>query len=354
MRKVEFDDVLHIYEQEVRKNTKNKYKVYKFEKYKMMNLRNICTDLVDINYFGGTYHVFFIRHPKERVIMSLNMKDKIINHYVTRYYLMPHLESKLDDRNTATRKGLGRDYALGLLKKYIEKMKRYDTFYILKLDIAKYFYSIDHKVLMSMLKEDLPDDFKYTFICNIINSTNRPYINKEIAKINVKQQLNLPYYQNGKGLPIGNMTSQFLSIYYLNRLDHKIVHEYRIKYFVRYMDDFILIHHNKKYLKEVKSKIEEELEKVYKLHINEKKTKITNQKEGVVFLGFRFRVMAKKTIVTVCNDTLKRIRKRIKEVKYLYLKEKISFEKAFSSINSYYYGFKKLRVKRLVDQYFFN
>ena len=88
---------------------------------------------------------------------------------------------------------------------------------------------------------------------------------------NKKEIDDLPYYYPGKGLPIGNMTSQFLSIYYLNRLDHKIVHDYKIPCYVKYMDDFILIHQDKEYLKEICKKIENELNDVYKLDINKKR-----------------------------------------------------------------------------------
>lgn len=149
------------------------------------------------------------------------------------------------------------------------------------------------------------------------------------------------------------MTSQFLSIYYLNRLDHKIIHDYKIKYFVRYMDDFILIHQDKEYLKEIKEKIEQELKDIYKLQLNKNKTNITTSKEGFIFLGYRFRVINNKTIINISNSTLKRVKKRIKEVRYLYTNNKLSFCSTFSSINNYYYIFKTLSVKRLVDKYFF-
>lgn len=361
MIEIKLEDILKIYENEVSKNTKNKHKIYNFERYKMMNIKRICYELNNINYHGGFYNIFLIRYPKYRIIMSLNMKDKIINHYVTRYFLMPKLEKFLDDRNVATRKGKGRDYGIGLIKKYLEKMKKYNKFYILKLDISKYFYSIDHEVLKKMLKEDMGDTFEYKYICNIIDSTNKEYINKNIEKIkireNKKEIYDLPYYYPGKGLPIGNMTSQFLSIYYLNRLDHKIVHDYKIPCYVKYMDDFILIHQDKEYLKEVCKKIENELNDVYKLDINKKKTNLTSNSEGFSFCGYRFRVVNNKTIITVCNSTKKRVKKRIKEVNYLYKKGKISFKTAFSSINTYYYGFKfgsTLKMRRLVDKYFFS
>ena len=80
--------------------------------------------------------------------MSTSVYDKIINHYVARYILIPKLEKYLNERNCATRKNMGTSYAIELLKKDIEYYKRYDKFYFLKLDISKYFYKIDHEVLI--------------------------------------------------------------------------------------------------------------------------------------------------------------------------------------------------------------
>lgn len=169
---------------------------------------------------------------------------------------MPKLTKYLDDRNVATRKGMGTQAGIKYVKKYLERNKKHSVFYILKIDICKYFYSIDHKILKKMLKKDL-DEKEYQYAESIIDSTNVPYINESIKKIkeheymitNRKKEISkIPFYQYGKGLPIGNMSSQFLSIFYLNALDHKIVHEFKVKDYVRYMDDFLLIHPDKKHL----------------------------------------------------------------------------------------------------------
>ena len=152
----------------------------------MMNIEKVYNELNNINYDGGYYNIFLIKDPKYRIIMSLNIKDKLINHYVTTYFLYPNLEKRLIDRNVATRKNKGRDYAIKLIKKDIEVLKKKKEFYILKLDIAKYFYSIDHNKLKDMLKEDLRDEYMYKYISNIINSTNNDYINKHIKSIKDK------------------------------------------------------------------------------------------------------------------------------------------------------------------------
>ena len=184
--KVNVNDVLSIYEKEVSINTKNKIKVYNFEKNKIENIYDIKNIIENNNYYISKYNIFTIDKPKYRIIMSLDMKDKIINHYVSRYILLPKLDKYLDIRNTATRKNMGYDYAIKLLKKYIEINKKYNKFYILKIDISKYFYSIEHNVLKELLRDKL-NEYEYKIVSNIIDSTNYKYINDTI--INIKNNL---------------------------------------------------------------------------------------------------------------------------------------------------------------------
>ena len=109
------------------------------------NLYKLATDLVEIN-------IFLAFEPKIRFIMEQGIYDKIINHYITRYILMPKLEKYLGNRNCATRKVMVTSYAIKLLKKDIEIFKKYNKFYFLKIDISKYFYSLDHEVIISIVK----------------------------------------------------------------------------------------------------------------------------------------------------------------------------------------------------------
>ena len=155
-----------------------------------------------------------------------------------------------------------------------------------------------------------------------------------------EQDNRLPNYQYGKGLPIGNLTSQFLSIFYLNKLDHYIIHNLHLKYYVRYMDDFLIFHYDKKYLKECLIKIKHQLNNIYHLNINENKTKIINTKEGFVFLGYYFKIRNKKTIIKLRKETMNKVKKRIKDNNDLYDKKQITFFKYFSSINNYRFTFK--------------
>ena len=360
---VVFSDIVDIYN-EIKKNTRNKKKIYQFEMFKMENLVSIYNKVINDNYIFDKYNIFLVKYPKYRVIMSQSISDKIVNHLITRKILIPKLERFLDFRNVATRKNKGRDYGIRLIKKYLEYYKYKDSCYVLKLDISKYFYNIDHDVLKRLLKDKL-DSNEYRIICNIIDSTNNTYINECINKLKVREINNtkridevkeIPLYNHNKGLGIGQMTNQFLSIFYLYELDHKIIHDYHVKHYVRYMDDLILFSSSKEYLYRIKVLIESYIDKYYKLKLNKKKCMIVNIKHGFNFLGYRFRIINNKTIINIDSSTKRRVVKRIKEIKYLYSNNMIKFKQVFSSINTYYYGFKygsKLNIRRRINKYFY-
>ena len=351
---VNVHNILNVYEKYIYKGCGNKRKLYNFERYKMRNINLVYNVLLSDSYKIGRYNIFLIKYPKYRIVMSLNMNDKIINHYITIYALIPKLERYLDNRNIATRIGMGCDYGIKLLKRYIEKNKKYGKFYILKLDIKKYFYNIDHDILKNMIKDKL-DKSEYNILCNIIDSTNDNYINDKINKLKniellyterVKEVIDIPNYKYNKGLPIGNMTSQFFAIYYLNSLDHYIVHNLKIKYMIRYMDDYVLIHNDKNYLKLCKTIIEKKLNDEYKLELNLNKSKIYNSYDGFDFLGCKFIINNNRTIIKVSNRTFNNIKKRIR------ICDKSDFKKFYSTMNNYYYSFKycsSLCIKRYIN-----
>ena len=122
------------------------------------------------------------------------------------------------------------------------------------------------------------------------------------------------------------------------------------------MDDLILFSESKDYLYKLKRWIESYLDKYYKLKLNKKKCMITNIKYGFNFLGYRFRIINNNTIINISKDTRYRVVKRIKEIKYLYSNNKIKFNKVFSSINTYYFGFKygsRMNIRRKIYKYFY-
>lgn len=121
-----------------------------FEKNKMEYLANAKNILDNNLYDGGTYNIFLVYKPKVIVVASQSIYDKVINHYVTRFVLMSKFDGYLSNRNCATRKNMGTSYAIKLLKNDIERYKKYETFYFMKLDIKKFFYTLEHEVIINL------------------------------------------------------------------------------------------------------------------------------------------------------------------------------------------------------------
>ena len=334
---VNLSDLKLVYEQEIRKNVKNRKKIFKFETQKIEYLLDIKRVLENNLYDGGRYNIFLIYKPKLRVVMSQSIYDKIINHYVSRFILIPKLSKYLNNRNCATRKNMGIDYAIKLFKKDIESFKKYKEFYFLKLDISKFFYSIDHNILLNLIKEDLTSE-EYKLVKVILDSTNKSYISKIISNFEEKIDISLPKYEYNKGLPIGNQSSQFLAIFYLAKLQHFMIYNLHLK-IVTYMDDYIIIHQNKEYLKECLDIITNKLYNEYNLLVNKNKTYISSSRNGISFLGYNFKVINNKTIIRLNSNSKKNIKKGIKRTKYLFTKNLINFDKLFSSIENYKHSY---------------
>ncbi len=346
---VTIENLMNVY-QTIKTNTKHKDKIFLFELFFSCNIMHIYQLLIRGTYHHQNYHIFIIKEPKYRLIMSEVMTDKIINHFVSTYFLFPLLDPLLIPTNVATRPLKGTSKGIFYVKKYINQMKvHHDKIYVLKCDICKYFYSIDHEILLQKLDKLIEDKRIYQLVKEIITSTDEAYISSEIDKVITNEMENLkklsikdydahvaslqalPHYQKGKGLPIGNMTSQILAVYYLNDLDHFIKEKLGIKCYVRYMDDFILFHEDKNYLRDCLNKIEQQLEKL-KLKLNHK-TQIVEMHHGFCFLGYRFVLRDKKLLVLLNGKTKQRIKKRIH---YLEKHEPQKLEQTLASYHGYF------------------
>ena len=327
-----------IYNKRVKVNTKNKSKLEKFENNYVSNMVYIKNILESKNYNPGRYNLFIINEPKIRLIMSQNIIDKIINHVITEYFLINVFNKSLIEENIATRKNKGTHYGIKLLKRYLNKLKDKE-FYVLKFDISKYFFNIDHDIVKNIIRTKIKDKDVLNIVDKIIDSTDSSYINKDINTLRnnyikslenynnansinkITELKKLPTYEKGKGVPIGNMSSQFLAILYLNELDHFIKEKLKIKYYIRYMDDGILLHKDKEYLKYCLKEIKRIIYK-YKLKLNSK-TQITNIKQGFDFLGFKYYIKNNKVIMKVKNQTKKRFNRKMKKLYSLVDKNKI-------------------------------
>ena len=177
----DIDVIMEMYDKSIRINTKNKKKIQEFEKFYSCNMVQIKEILMSKNYVPGKYNIFLVKEPKLRIIMSQEIEDKIINHLVAKYFLIDVFDKTMSDRNCATRIGKGTHYALRLFKQdYNYFLNKHKKFYILKLDISKYFYNLDHEVIKELVRKKIKDKNVLKIIDAIIDSTNSEYINQEI------------------------------------------------------------------------------------------------------------------------------------------------------------------------------
>lgn len=347
----------------IKKKMVNKKLLYKYFLNLNTNIYNIVDKLEKFNYTFGTYFIFLIKEPKYRIIMCQNLSDKIVNHWVSKYILIPALEPSLIDTNVATRTGKGSEYAFKTIINYYNKIDKNKEYYVLKIDIKKYFYNIDHEILYLKLAKKIKDKKALFFVKTIIESTDNHYINKAINYIKakelgivknnnstnkVKERLineinNIPIYHKGKGLPIGNLSSQILAIFFLSDIDHFIKENLKHKMYIRYMDDLVIIDSDKNKLKNTMSIITEKLEQE-KLQVNNK-SNIYALSDGFIFLGYKF--IAKNDMLYINYN-----KQTLKKVKYN-LKYKKNVEDYLRSVNSYkgYFirGTNKRTFKSFVD-----
>ncbi len=285
---------------EVCQNTKNKRKVLNFKAYKSTYIARIYNILNSKSYIPGPCNVFTIYEPKKRRIISQNMQDKVVNHLVARHILYPAILPCLLDVNVASRKGLGTSEGIRLANEFHRKSKiKYNTYYILKCDISKFFASIDHDILKKKLRKRIKDKDALKIVFDIIDSEK-------------------------KGLSIGAMTSQVLAIFFLNDMDHFIKETLHIQMYVRYQDDFLLFHPSKKYLKYCLEEIEKFLT-AEKLCLNNK-TRIYKNTNNFIFLGRK------------SNGNYARYRdvnRKLKKRMYLYRNNKIELIGIANSIICY-------------------
>lgn len=367
---LKYDNALEMYNK-IKRSCRNRKAVYEFSLNLNTHIMNILMLLKERNYKFSRYKIFMIRDPKFRIIMSENIPDKLVNHLVSKHILLPALESKLIDTNVATRIDKGSGYAFNMFIKYINKLKySKKEIYLLKIDIKKYFYNIDHEILKELVRKYIRDKDALDLLDVIIDSTNEEYVNKVINNLkedkikyinnlnitdrekNIKLKMirDIPLYQKGKGLPIGNMTSQILAIFYMNSVDHFIKENLGFKYYIRYMDDLLIIDTDLDKLKNSFDLIVDEIRKL-KLDINSK-SNIYKLSNGISFLGYMFKLNKNnKLIVRYNNKTIRRINKRLKNL-YKYDYEK--YVKSYGSYKGYLYlSNTKLYSDYLSDYYKF-
>jgi retron-type reverse transcriptase len=241
--------------------------VREFERNLMDNILDLHNDLRTKEYKHSQYEAFNISDPKPRNIHKAKVRDRLLHHALYRT-LYPFFDKTFISHSYSCRSGKGLHKALNAFRDFIYKASNNHTktVWVLKCDIRKFFASIDHAILIKIIKEYIPDKDIQWLISEVINSFYSTSI--------------------GIGLPLGNLTSQLLVNIYMNKLDQFIKHKVKAKYYIRYADDFIILSQDKKWLEEIIPVIQDFLRLELCLELHPNKVSIETIASGVDFLGW--------------------------------------------------------------------
>ena len=300
---IDFHNLYQAYKKARRGKGHNKSRL-KFEMAAMDGIFQLQRLLETKQFDVSPYNTFKVYEPKERIIEAGSFKDKIVQHCICDNILLPFLEHEFIQTNVAGQIGKGTLYGLECLNAHMRLafLKYGYDCWIVKGDIRKYFYSIDHSVLKDILSYFL-EDKNVLWVCEkFIDSTNSP------------------------GLPLGNQITQVFALLFLSGLDHFITGELGVKYYGRYMDDFYLIVPNKEYAKNCLDNITEFISTLH-LELNEK-TQIIPFRNGIKYCGFHTYVSKQgKIIRKLTNEKKRQARKKYIRMAKLVNDGKLSREK---------------------------
>ncbi|MEK6952207.1 MAG: reverse transcriptase domain-containing protein [Nanoarchaeota archaeon] len=281
-----------------------KWYVKEFEDNLTDNLLQLKKELESFTYKPEPLKKFIIRDPKTRVIRKSNFRDRIVHHAIVNI-LEPIYEKIFIYDSYANRKNKGTLAAIKKFDQFKRKVSGRGALvtnaknnnmvrgYALKADIKHYFDSVNHEVLIDAILKNFHD--------------------KE------------------KGMPLGNMTSQFFANVYLNDMDYFIKHKLKAKYYIRYVDDFVILHQDIEVLEMYKDKISKYLTNL-RLELHQNKSKIFSMYKGVNLLGYRvyyhYKLLRKRNI--------NQFNKKLKDIKEKYDAELIDYEQAIRSIKGWF------------------
>ena len=260
---------------------------------------NTCT------YKHGGYNIFKIYQPKERLIMASEYRDRIVHQWYVTHFIKPYFVPQFINTTYACIEGRGMHKASKDLQSAMKICKnKWKDYYILKMDVTKYFHNIDKRILWKILKRKMKDK-------------KLLWLTREIL-LSVEGML---------GLPLGNYTSQMFANIYLNELDQHIKHKLKCKYYFRYMDDMVILVENKEISKNILNKVIIFLEDELKLTLNSK-TRIFKDSQGVNFCGYKINEKRLK----IRHNSKIRMKRKLNKYKKLLQEDKITLPDIQKSI----------------------
>jgi retron-type reverse transcriptase len=285
-------------EKKARKGKTKMHYVKKFEENIAYNLKVLHDELKNCVYKPKPLETFILRDPKTRKISKSDFRDRIVHHAIC-IILEPIFDKSFICDSCANRKGKGTLLALKRFEKFRRKVTHNFSkeAFCFKADIKHYFEEIEHTILLEIIQRKIKCEDTIWLIKQVLD-------NFEI-----------------KGMPLGNLTSQFFANVYLNELDQFVKYKLRVKYYIRYVDDFVILHSFKEQFEVWRKEIEIFLKENLKLKLHPDKSRIINFSRGIAFVGFRnfyyFKLLRKRNI--------KNMQRKIN----LFNQGKISYEKLF-------------------------
>lgn len=240
--------------------------VQEFRTKLMDNILDLHHDLVYHKYEHGGYKAFKVYDPKTRNIHKATVRDRLLHHAIYRQ-LYPFFDRTFIFDSYSCRLEKGTHKAITRFNQLFLKVSKNNmkTCWVLKGDIRKFFASIDHKILINVLRDYISDENIVWLLAKVIDSF---------------------HVENGKGLPLGNLTSQLFANIYLNEFDQFIKHQIKAKFYIRYADDFVILSDSQNWLEDQVAIIKDFLLAKLKLEIHPNKLFIKTTSSGVDFLGW--------------------------------------------------------------------
>jgi len=242
--------------------------VIEFEKYLEQNLAILQYELLTQTYRPKALTTFILRDPKTRKISKANFRDRIVHHAICQI-IEPLFDKTFINDSYANRIEKGTLNAIKRFDIFKRKVSKNNTIkcFVLKADVRHYFDTVDHQILINILCTKIIDKKLINLIQLVLNNHNTKRLNK--------------------GMPLGNLTSQFFANLYLNELDQYVKHKLKAHYYIRYVDDFVILDTSSKKLRKQQKNIDTFLKQHLSLELHPDKSRILKLENGINFLGFR-------------------------------------------------------------------
>lgn len=333
---LDFEEVVHAYF-DCRKGKRNTIHAQAFEFKLEKNLFELYQDLISGRYQIGQTIAFVVEQPKVREIWAATFRDRIVHHIIYNR-LSPRFYPRFIRNSFACipKRGVldGSDKLWAGMRSLTLNWQR--PCYYLQGDVRNFFVSIDKNILFSLLEPRIVEPWLLDLVKQVVFHDPRKHCilkSKAGAFARVPKHKSLLNAQATKGLPIGNLTSQFFANVYLDELDQFVKHTLRAKYYYRYVDDWVILHESSTTLNAYFSEIEKFLQEKLKLELHPFKKRIAPIRQGIDFIGFIHKPFRRQIRARTASKMVSLVHQWKKNPKAL---DGVALTNLRNSLNSYF------------------